>query len=356
MIQKSVISFAVLSILVLVAGCLDYKTYNSQDESSNNIVNEIAEIEQELGLGEAENGGGSSGENNPETGDETSGNLTGQADSAEAIAVEEEVVLPDLQEEELLSEEAQVITVKENEKVRLNIKVTDPDEDTVSYTFSKPLNAEGTWQTSYGDAGEYIVTITATDGRLTTEKNVKIIVERVNVPPIISPLRDIIVKEGETVTFEPTVSDPNKDPVTVRVSEPLKNAVFKTDHTSAGEYQILVQATDGELASEESFKLTVTDVNVLPKISGLENLTINEGETVTLQPVITDLDEDEIILTISEPAGDDGIWKTGFTDHGEYVITVKAFDGKDTVTERVKVVVEDVNMPPEIVEVTLTSN
>ena len=349
---------AVLLILVLVAGCLDYKTYDSPEKSNDNLVTEIAEIERELGLGEVEDGA----EDNGDALENNQGTDGSSVDSADAIAieedivVEEEVVLPDLQEEELLSEEPQVITVKENEQVKLNIKVTDPDMDTVSYSFGKPLNAEGMWQTSYGDAGEYLVTIKATDGKLTTEKNVKIVVERVNVPPAISTLRDIIVKEGETVTFEPTVSDPNKDPVTVRVSEPLKNAVFKTDHTSSGEYQIRVEATDGELASEGNFKLTVTDVNELPKISGLENLTINEGETVTLQPVVTDLDEDEIILTISEPVGDDGTWKTGFTDHGEYVVTVKVFDGKDTVTERVSIVVEDVNMPPEIIEVILTSS
>src|SRR3989344_4446205 len=257
MIKRSVMVMIAIVMVIFAAGCLDYKTYAhpAAEETDVELVNEIAQLERELGIN-----GSSSGQEAPEQ---------ELLDNSEVV---EEVVLPELGEEQVLSEEPSVITVKENEAVKLNVKIVDPDQDTVTYTFSKPLSKEGEWKTNYGDAGEYLVTVTATDGKLTTEKKVKIMVERVNVPPVITALADLVVKEGEVVELQPKVNDPNNDPLTITVSEPLKSGSFSTDHTSAGEYQIKISATDGELFSEETFKLTVEDDNELPVITGIADL------------------------------------------------------------------------------------
>lgn len=319
---------SLILVIVLVTGCLDYKTYDLPAEepvSEDTLVDEIANLEKELEL-EKE--------------------------------VEEEVVLPDLtnETEEVgaveLEEDLQVISVKENQLVTLNVNASDPDKDPVEYTFSAPFNDAGQWQTQYGDAGEYLVTITATDGVHTTSKKVKIAVERVNVAPVVKGVRDLTVNEGEVVSFTPTVTDPNKDDVTVVISAPLKDGRFATDHTSAGEYRVIVTASDGELETEQNFVLAVRDVNVKPDISNVpKNIVVKEGQNVKIQPIITDLDGDEIVVTISEPLGDDGVWETSFTDHGEYTAVVTVDDGKDKVVLKVIVVVEDVNMPPEFLTV-----
>ncbi|MBI2665840.1 hypothetical protein HYX12_04425 [Candidatus Woesearchaeota archaeon] len=384
MVKRSVLSKAIVIslavLMLLIVGCLDYKAYDSVTGEATNdeLVNEIAQVENELTTAEAttsDDGSAESAEADVPVGDEVAAEseevtetVTAE-DSASDSAVEEvvdevveEVVLPDLEEEDLLKEEAvleeeaDIVRVKENEMIKLTAKVVDPDKDTVSYTFSNPLDKTGQWKTSYGDAGEYFTTITASDGVHKTERRLKIVVERVNVPPKIESLQSVVVKEGETVELTPKVSDPNKDKVMVTVSEPLKNGKFKTDHTSAGEYQIIVTASDGEMESEESFTLTVQDVNVLPEITGVADLKVKEGETVKLDPKITDLDEEEVSLTISEPIGNDGVWETGYTSHGDYVVTITADDGKDKVTKKINVSVVDVNMPPEIVEVVLVVN
>jgi len=323
--RKIMISMTILVMFVFMVGCLDYKAYDIPENDEIDLVDEIAAIENEL--------------NNMEE------------EVPPVVVMEEEVDLS-----APASEDAQVITVNENEMVRLKVKVSDPDEDVVTYSFTPPLNKQAEWKTNYGDAGEYMVTLTATDGQLVTEKKIKIVVERVNVPPIVEGVKNIIVDEGEKIVFEPVVTDPNNDPVTVTISEPLKNNVFESDHTSAGEYQITVLATDGELETEKSFTLTINDVNELPIITNLADITVKEGETVKIEPKVSDLDEDEIVLTISEPVGNDGTWETLYTEHGDYVITVIADDGKDKVTHKVKVTVTDVNMPPEIMEVSLSVN
>ena len=344
--RVAVIITSVVLLLFLI-GCVNYKT-QPQNQEDTRLIDEIAKIEQELQLGnkpaEAEN----------------------ELPKAVEMEVEEEVVLPELTEDPTTdeteepaptnTEDLQVIEVNENEMVKLNVKVTDPDQDSVEYTFTPPLNKLGQWKTNYGDAGEYAVSLTATDGKLTTEKKLRIIVNRVNVPPIVGGVADLHVKEGEVVHFNPVVSDPNGDEVTVTISEPLQNGKFETDHTSAGEYQVKVVADDGELQTEKSFMLVVDDVNELPALTNLQDVVVKEGELVLVQPTVSDLDGDEVTVTISEPVGDDGAWKTSFTDHGEYVVTITANDGKGVVTKKVKVVVEDVNMPPEIVEVKLVVN
>ena len=335
-----------LVLFIFLMGCVNYKTQpanSNENPAEARLIDEIAKIEQEVKL----------------AGKPTDAS-SGKKQEVEENKVEEEVVLPKLTEETVKNDqvdgEMQVIQVQENAMVKLNVKVSDPDQDAVQYSFSSPLNKLGQWKTNYGDAGEYVVSLTATDGKLTTEKKLKIVVERVNVPPQISGVTDLHVKEGEAVNFKPLVTDPNGDKVTVTVSDPLQSGNFATDHTSAGEYHLKVVASDGELQTEKTFTLVIDDVNELPILSNLADVKVKEGEIVRFDPVVSDLDNDPVKVTVSNPVGDSGVWKTSYTDHGDYLVTVTANDGKGTVTKKVKVVVEDVNMPPEIIEVKLAVN
>src|SRR3989344_856845 len=339
---KIVVSCLVLILFtVIISGCIDYKSYDIPNKTveETELVAEIAKIEQEIAASELE------------------------AESAVPdIEIIEEVVLPALTEpketDKLLIEaaadsELEVITVKENDLISLKIEVEDPDQDKVSYEFGKPLDNEGKWKTNYGDAGEYVTSVTATDGKLTTAKKIKIVVERLNVPPLIGLLKDIWVKEGETVNLQPNISDPNGDEITVAISDPLTGGIFATDHSSSGEYKIKVKASDGELESEKIFLLTVEDVNSVPILSGVADVQINEGETVKIIPQINDLYGDKINLKISEPVGDDGEWNTKYTDHGKYETTLTVSDGKEVVTKKIIITVIDVNMPPKIISIRL---
>lgn len=334
---------ALVSVLVMVlflTSCLNYKAYdvpNSTEEGETDLINEIAEIEKQLEDNDLVNGE-----------EETE-------EVEEEVVVEEEVTI-DMEEAEEETEEVEedvlMFYVNENEAIQLNVNIIDPDNDDVTYEFTAPLDENGEWQTNYGDAGEYYVTLTATDMVHTVTQDILIIVNRVNVAPEIESVEDMYYAEGDVIEFEAVVSDPNNDAVTVTVSEPLASGIFVSDHTSAGDYTITVLASDGELETEISFLLSISDVNELPVLSGYDDeITVNEGETVTIEPEVSDLDGDEITITISDPVGSDGVWATSYTDNGEYSITITAYDGKDTVSDTIDLIVEDVNMPPEIIEV-----
>lgn len=352
--KKSMVGIAIIVLSVFLIGCLDYKAYEIKDNKSTpakeaSLAKEIEKIEKEVASKNKTEA--------PKNKTTSDANKTAVKGKETAVKTEEKVlpeVTTSVPGEDFSEKDMPVIKVKEDEFVKVNINVTDPDKDPVTYTFSKPLSKNGEWKTNYGDAGEYIVTITATDKKLTTTKKVKLVVERINVAPLITDLRDLTYSEGEKIVFDPKVKDPNNDPVTVRVSEPLQNGTFMTDHTSAGIYTVVVTASDGELETKKSFKLTVNNINQIPEVTNLKDVTVKEGETVKLEPKVTDLDEDKVKLTITEPVGNDGMWETTYTDHGKYLITVTADDGKGgKVTKNINVVVEDVNVAPEIKLVTV---
>src|SRR3989338_9561281 len=81
----------------------------------------------------------------------------------EAEAGGEEIDAGIAEEEEEIPEDATVLIVKETELVNLVPNAEDPDKDALIFTFTSPLDDNGQWQTTYGDAGEYTITVTASD-------------------------------------------------------------------------------------------------------------------------------------------------------------------------------------------------
>ncbi len=74
------------------------------------------------------------------------------------------------------------INVNEGQLVTITPSGSDSENDTLTYSFTSPLDASGQWQTAYTDAGNYAVTVTANDGYGGTDsQNVQITVNNVQV-------------------------------------------------------------------------------------------------------------------------------------------------------------------------------
>ncbi len=277
-----------------------------------------------------------------------------EVEETEEEALEEEVEETEEEvEEETDGIEPITITIKESEVVNLKPKAKDADEDVIEYTFSEPLDESGRWETDYSDAGEYLITVTASDGKLETSRQVLLIVERVNVAPEITDVPDEIeVDEGDILMLSPSVSDPNGDDIEVTISEPVGNdGEWVIGYRESGEYFVDITATDGELEAVKKVLVTVNKKNVAPVIENLEDIEIEEGEIVVLSPVVTDLNGDDVEVTISEPVGDSGVWETGYTNHGVYIILVEADDGTVITTEEITLTVNDINVAPVIEDI-----
>src|SRR3989344_6421247 len=105
--------------------------------------------------------------------------------------------------------------VQETEKVKLEPKAIDPDNDALTISYQSPLDKNGEWQTTYGDAGEYSTRIIVSDGFATISEDVTVIVKRKKEQPTIdfySPQEDnVMIDESQAVDFKIMASDLNND-------------------------------------------------------------------------------------------------------------------------------------------------
>lgn len=239
-------------------------------------------------------------------------------------------------------------TVTEGELVNFpNLKATDPDGDKIIYTFSKPLSANGEWQTQKGDEGRYKASIVASDGVNRVSQDVIIIVLPSNKAPLIEGLSDITVNEGETVKLSPVVTDPEGGEVTVTYSGWMLSSARETNYDDAGSHAVKVTATDGEEESEKSITVTVLNVNRQPSLS-VADVTVVEGETASADAIASDPDGDEMSVTFSEPLSNKGAWETKVGDAGKYRVTATVSDGAGEVTKSFFVIVTPKNKAPAL--------
>ncbi len=139
-----------------------------------------------------------------DTADEADEDADNQAEPREAAAAPKSpkpLIRQDRQESDVTSD----LTVMEGGVVELKLKAYDPDGDKIVYTFGKPLDQNGRWQTKVGDEGTYKVDVTASDGKSKTVKTITIRVSHKNRPPVIEPLQKIIVNEGDTINLAPRI-------------------------------------------------------------------------------------------------------------------------------------------------------
>lgn len=246
------------------------------------------------------------------------------------------------------------ITVDEGDKVRLTPEGYDPDPEIgpagkLIWTFFKPFDKYGVWQTEKGDAGVEESKVRLSDGELYDEWEFCVEVLSTNAAPKLSGLRDVTVDEGETVDIKPVCTDPDGDKVTIKIGGWMTSDSRKTGYDDAGEHDVTVTCTDpdGEKDSE-TITVTVRDVNRPPTLDVTSPITVDEGQTAKISAKASDADGDKVTLTYDDPFASDGTWKTSKGDAGTYSVRVSATDGDKQVTKTVKVIVNKVNTKPSV--------
>ncbi len=280
-------------------------------------------------------------------------NATEDAESAEETDVAEETDDSEQEiTEELSPEEENALdkrVYREGDLVEFDPIGLDPDGDVITYSYSRPLDEKGHWQTTIGDEGTYLVTITASDGKTEVEKKVVILVLSANRAPTLDGLEDMTVAEGELVVLKPKIFDYNGDDVSVLYSKPFnENGEWQTDYDDSGVYVAKVTVNDGVTTVEEQITITVTDENRVPVLASLASITALAGDLVTIAPTATDADGDAIIFSFETPVSSAGTWQTTDADEGTHTVTVTANDGKESVSSTVSVLLGHKNKAPSI--------
>lgn len=229
-----------------------------------------------------------------------------------------------------------------------NLKAIDPDGDPITYSFTKPLNEKGEWRTKEGDAGQYQVTITASDGVNTVTQQLLIVVKPRNRLPEIMLEEPVEVAEGQNLTLKFNTTDADGDNVSVTYSGYMTSPTKFVDYNESGPHKVVLTATDGKAEVKQEVLVTVKNTNRAPVLSNIDSIVVKEGEKVSLKPSAKDPDGDKISYIFDEPLNDDGMWETQIGDAGEYEFIITATDGELTAEQLVQLTVESVNRPPVI--------
>ena len=244
--------------------------------------------------------------------------------------------------------------VQETEKVSLQLNISDPDADKLTITYAPPLDENGEWQTSYGDAGEYKPTITVSDGITSVSKQVSVIVKKKEESPKIEDFspkqKTLSIDEGTSIDFSILATDLNKDELSYEWFLDGKKArdgeefSYATTYNDEGTHKILVEVSDGATTINKEWKVNVANVDVESLLNEVKDISANENNIVSLD--IPDFEKYDLSYTISDPIGNDNEWQTGYDDSGSYKVRVHV-EGKGFRRDKiVNVVINNVDREP----------
>ncbi len=248
--------------------------------------------------------------------------------------------------------------VQENDLVTISPEVLDPDNDDVIYSFSPPLDKNGRWQTGYGDAGEYLLTIVAFDGKSQTKKEIILIVENKNQPPYLKE-KKIVVKELQSLDLKPFVADPDGDPLEFVFTTPFdKNGLWTPGYNDQSTFVAKFSVKDGGFTVPMRLEVEVLNTNQPPTIkdsfSVEDVVSVDENEELSFYIEAEDGDGDTLsyawtLDNLSISAKKNGKHFFNYESTGKYELTAIITDKQGHKVERTwNLNVADVNRKPEV--------
>jgi large repetitive protein len=261
--------------------------------------------------------------------------------------------------------------INEGQAVEFKATATDAGlNDTLTYAWNfgdttNPVIGQNVTHT-FVDNGNYnvVLTVTDKDGTVTTQ-TVTVKVDNV-APTIANIIKPTIIKEGESVTFNATASDPGTlDTLTYSWNfgdgtNPIVGQNVNHTFADNGSYNVILTITDKDGGITTQTVAVKVD-NVAPTIANITKPPIiKEGEAATFSATATDpgtLDT----LTYSWNFGDTTTPQIGqtvnhtFADNGTYNVILTVTDKDGAVTTQTVIVKVD-NVAPTIASITLPQN
>jgi hypothetical protein len=274
-------------------------------------------------------------------------------------------------------------TVDENVLLTFDLSGSDPDrEDEGKLTYSVEGLPDGavlegmsfSWTATYDQSGSYHLSFTVSDGRLTDTKETDITVNHVNRNPAIADITAQTVNENELLGFAVAGSDPDVEDegewILSAVNLP-EGAVFDAaagmfswtpTYEQSGAYTIKFINTDPSgLTAEKEVGVTANHINRTPVFSEQASQVVDENTALVFNLVPasdSDVeDEGKIVYTAADlPEGAqfdaDNLtlsWTPTYDQSGEYTVAFSVADGEFTVAQPLKITVNHINRPPELV-------
>ncbi|QIR15124.1 putative Ig domain-containing protein [Shewanella aestuarii] len=160
------------------------------------------------------------------------------------------------------------------------------------------------------DVGSHAVTLKVTDkAGLNAEQSFTITVSNSNDAPVISSTAITAATQDVLYSYTLVATDVDADDILTlsAVTKPswlsfdVGSGVLSGTPTSAdvGSHPVTLKVTDkAGLSAEQSFTITVSNVNDAPDITGTPATTVNQDETYSFTPTVLDADEEDVLTFI----------------------------------------------------------
>ncbi|RLE41978.1 hypothetical protein DRJ48_04490, partial [Candidatus Woesearchaeota archaeon] len=269
--------------------------------------------------------------------------------------------------------------VCEGSTLSFTVHATDPDGDALIYWAENLPNGASfnpsthtfTWTPEDGQDGVYHVTFKVKDNRCcTVSETITIIVDDciVNRPPVLDPICDQEVCEGELLQFCVSATDPDGDVLSYTATNLPSGATFNPvtrcfswtpEDGQDGVYYVTFSVSDGEFSDSETVRIQVDDCiqeNNCPCMHYIGPKRVCEGELLSFSVSASDIDGDALTYwaenipsgAIFNPLTHTFTWTPEDGQDGVYYVTFKVSDGECVDSETVRIQVDDciVNHPP----------
>ncbi|MEW5896386.1 MAG: Ig-like domain-containing protein [Nanoarchaeota archaeon] len=225
--------------------------------------------------------------------------------------------------------------VDEGQLLQFAVSATDADNDKL--TFSAENLPQGavfdanthtfTWTPDFNQAEKYAVKFTVTDGKggsdsITVGITVNDVVVPSNHPPVLDPIGNKIVKEGELLQFLVSATDSDNDFLTIAVKNLPNGAKFENNVFSwtptfiqSGVYIVTFEVSDGKGGFDSgTIVITVEDVVQGITIVSTPITTATEGQLYTYQVKAVSANNNDLVYKLAAAPEGMTISKNGLVE------------------------------------------
>jgi hypothetical protein len=239
----------------------------------------------------------------------------------------------------------------ENSQYQYRLEATDADQQALEYRLIQApegmtVDAKSgliQWTPGFNQAGEAFVVVEVTDPeKATARESFVVAVTDVNQAPEITSQPLLTVTENTQWRYRIDAIDADEKPLTYQLVSGPEGMTLDTFNTlrwtpglsAAGVYPVVVAVSDGQTQVDQSFELTVENLNQTPVIQSSPELQAQENIPYTYQVIAEDKDGDTIHYQLTTaPEGmmldaETGLinWTPGFNQAGTHPIEVIVTD------------------------------
>ena len=263
-----------------------------------------------------------------------------------------------------------VTASNENQDYKYTLVVNDPDGDSLQYELldgpvGMSINQAGLieWKPTFEQSGDYLVILKVSDQSLSVQQTFTLTVNNINRVPVISSEPVTVSNENQDYKYTLVASDPDGDSLQYELLEgPVGMSInqaglieWKPTFEQSGDYLVTLKVSDQNLSVQQTFTLTVNNINRAPEVSSIDNQLINENESFTYQIAASDPDGDQLSYQISPQLeglvlDEAGLisWQPTFDQSGQYDLAIVVADDSDAVSAKLTLIVANSNRAPKI--------